>query len=63
MSTNFVYFQSALCNNFSGIMVFNINVLCSLMKYLIFCEIYSILTVIKQINARCVVRQFSIQIF
>jgi hypothetical protein len=47
MSTNLGYLQSTICNYFLDIMILDINVLCSLMKYLIFCKIYSTLTVTK----------------
>ena len=48
MSTNLAYLQFTLLNNVSNIMVFDINVLCSLMEHLILSKVYGTLTVIKQ---------------
>ena len=50
MSTNLAYLQLTLCNNITHIMVFDINVLCSLMEHLILSKVDRTLTVTKQVN-------------
>ena len=54
MSTYLAYLQLTFYNNITHIMVFDVNVLCSLMEHLILSKVNITLTVTKQINARII---------